>query len=189
MGSHCRIDGSIDHLPDEVREAVDKRLQDKRISFTSTVEWLNNSGFQISYSAFIRYVKRTNKAAQRLADTMVRAQALTEVAKNMPDVDFTKASAQILLDGLVERITSSPEEFAEISIEKAGRMVTALQKNYIEEKKIDAAYKSKAALVLEQMSADFKDVFSEDKELAVQFSKIVDKIRLRAEKIQAERGM
>ncbi|MEG2405309.1 MAG: hypothetical protein RSC01_10355, partial [Oscillospiraceae bacterium] len=59
----------------------------------------------------------------------------------------------------------------------------------IEEKKIDAAYKSKAALVLEQMSADFKDVFFEDKELAAQFSKIVDKIRLRAEKIQAERGI
>lgn len=187
MGAKSRTDSTIDFLPLEIRQEIDNRLKDNRISFKSIVQWVNDSGHDISYSAFIRYVKRTNKAAQRMADAVIRTQAIAEAAKNMPDIDFTKASQLLFMDGLVQRISNSPEEFAEIPIEKAGRLVTAIQRNAIAERKVEIDAKSKAALALDQMLDDFKEVFAADKKLAAEFVKIIDKIKARAEKLAEEK--
>lgn len=188
MGEHCRADGSVDRLPPKIRAEIDVRLQDTKFTYDGIVEWLNENGYKISRSAFGRYAKRTCKAAQRIYDTVIRTQALAEAIKDMPDADMTKASTMLLMDGLVQRLSTAPQDFSEMPMDKAGRLIAAMQRNAIEEKKTDIAAKTKAALALEQMQDDFKEVFAADKVLAADFVKIINRIKAKAEKLSTEKG-
>lgn len=174
-----RIASSIDRLPPDVRLKLDTMLMDTTNSYTELAEWLVEQGHEISRSAIGRYAHRTNKAAQRLAETLQRTQAIAAAVAANPDLDCTKAASMVLMDGLMRRVATADDEFLEMPLEKAGRLISSLSRNATYEKRVRQELKKKAELAFEQMETELMSIIKQDKELADALRDILARARER----------
>ena len=83
-----RVSSTIDQLPDDVRVELDARLADTANTYEELSAWLKERGYQISKSAIGRYSIRSTQAAQRVAETLQRTQAIAQAVEAHPDLDL-----------------------------------------------------------------------------------------------------
>ena len=88
-----RVSSTVDRLPDGVRAELDLRLADTANTYSELSDWLKSEGYEISRSAIGRYAIRTTTAAQRVAETIQRTQAIAKAVEEHPDLDYTKAAS------------------------------------------------------------------------------------------------
>lgn len=123
------MSSTIDQLPDDVRVELDARLADTANTYEELSAWLKERGYQISKSAIGRYSIRSTQAAQRVAETLQRTQAIAQAVEAHPDLDYTKAASMVLMDGLMQRVSTAEDDFAEMPLDKAGRLIASLSRN------------------------------------------------------------
>lgn len=172
-----RVSSSIDRMPAGIRAQLDAKLLDTSNSYAELAAWLTEQGYEISKSAVGRYAIRTNQAAQRVAETLQRTQAIAAAVEAHPDLDYTKAASMVLMDGLMQRVSTSEEDFAEMPLDKAGRLITALSRNATYEKRTSQELKRKAELAWEQMETELMAAIKQHPELASELRDVLARAR------------
>ncbi len=79
-----RISSTIDKLPDDIKTELDVRLADTANTYEELSAWLKAEGYEISKSAIGRYAIRSTQAAQRVAETLQRTQAIAQAVEAHP---------------------------------------------------------------------------------------------------------
>lgn len=178
-----RVSSSIDRLPPELKTQLDMKLTDTSNTYVELAEWLKAEGYDISKSAIGRYAIRSSKAAERVAETLQRTAAIAQAVEAHPDLDYTSAASMVLMDGLMRRVSTAEDEFAEMPLDKAGRLIASLARNATYERKVKADLKKKAELAFEQMEAELLGLIKQDPALAAELSAVIAKAR---EKVLAD---
>ena len=178
-----RVSSSIDRLPPELKTQLDMKLTDTSNTYVELAEWLKAEGYDISKSAIGRYAIRSSKAAERVAETLQRTAAIAQAVEAHPDLDYTSAASMVLMDGLMRRVSTAEDEFAEMPLDKAGRLIASLARNATYEKKVRADLKKKAELAFDQMEAELLGLIKQDPALAAELSAVIAKAR---EKVLAD---
>ena len=166
-----RISSTIDKLPDDIKTELDVRLADT----ANTYEDL--SGYEISKSAIGRYAIRSTQAAQRVAETLQRTQAIAQAVEAHPDLDYTKAASMVLMDGLMQRVSTAEDDFAEMPLDKAGRLIASLARNATYEKRVRQDMKKKAELAFDQLEAELMAAIKQHPELAGELHDVLSRAR------------
>lgn len=161
-----RINSKISQLPDGVKEELDAQLADTANTYTDIAKWLKGKGYDISKSAIGRYAIRANKAAQRVAETLQRTQTIARAVEIHPDLDYTKAASMVMMDGLMQRVSTAEEEFQEMPLDKAGRLIASLSRNATYDKRVRQEMKRKAELAWDQMEGELMEAIKQYPELA-----------------------
>ena len=148
MGKHTRVRGTVDALPEDIRKLLDDMLADTRYTYKNILSVINERGENISYGALQRYAMRSGEVNRRLREAQEQARALVAVVKENPDIDYTDAGLQIAMNGLINKISTAEEEFAEISAEKAVKLMVAVSRTdaYKQKIRVDTEQKLKLAL-------------------------------------------
>ena len=161
-----RTCSSIDRLPEDVRVQLDQKLANPANSFIELSVWLKEQGFEISKSAVGRYSQRTKKTAERVIDTLQRTKAIAAAVEAHPELDYTRAASMVMMDGLMRRVSSAEEEFEEMPLDKAGRLIASLSRNATYEKRTPADLKKKAELAFGQLEEKMLETVKGSPELA-----------------------
>ena len=161
-----RVSSTIDKLPDDIKGQLDVRLADTSNTYEELAAWLKAEGYEISKSAIGRYAIRTTQAAQRVAQTIQRTQAIAQAVEAHPDLDYTKAASMVLMDGLMQRVSTAEDDFQEMPLDKAGRLIASLARNATYEKRVRQDMKKKAELAFEQMETELMAAIKQHPELA-----------------------
>lgn len=172
-----RTAGKIDGLPPEVKEQVDMMLLDTAVTYTEISQWLINKGYEISRSSVGRYALRTNNLTQRLLEAQQRTEALVKVIQQNPDADYSEAGMRLLMDGLVNRLAMAQEEFDDIPVEKAGKLITALSRTKAYKDKVKQDMQKKVELAFQGMEAEIMVVLKSDKQLSEDLKSILEKAK------------
>ena len=172
-----RISSTIDRLPFDVRTQLDLRLTDTANTYEELSAWLKSEGFEISRSAIGRYAIRSTTAAQRVAETLQRTQAIAKAVEEHPDLDYTKAASMIFMDGLIQRVSTAEDEYAEIPLDKAGRLIAAMSRNATYEKRTRAELKKKAELAFDQMEVELMEAIRQHPELSGELHDVLSRAR------------
>ncbi len=172
-----RISSTVDKLPDDIRTQLDLKLADTANTYEELSAWLKSEGFEISRSAIGRYAIRSTTAAQRVAETLQRTQAIAKAVEEHPDLDYTKAASMILMDGLMQRVSTAEDDFAEIPLDKAGRLIASLSRNATYEKRTRADLKKKAELAFDQMEAELMAAIRQHPELSGELHDVLARAR------------
>lgn len=172
-----RIASTVDKLPDDIRAQLDLKLADTANTYEELSKWLKAEGFEISRSAIGRYAIRSTTAAQRVAETLQRTQAIAKAVEEHPDLDYTKAASMIFMDGLMQRVTTAEEEFSEIPLDKAGRLIASLSRNATYEKRTRAELKKKAELAFDQMEVELMEAIRQHPELSGELHDVLSRAR------------
>lgn len=161
-----RVASTIDKLPDDLRGQLDLKLADTTNTYADLALWLKNEGYPISKSAIGRYAIRSSQAAQRVAETLQRTQAIAQAVEAHPDLDYTKAGSMVLMDGLMQRVSTAEDEFSEMPLDKAGRLIVSLARNATYEQRVRQEMKKKAELAFDQMETELMAAIKQHPELA-----------------------
>ena len=172
-----RVHSSIDKLPPGVRGELDRRLMDNRVTFTELTEWLQEEGYPISKSAIHRYSKHNSAVAHRVSESLIQAQAVAQAVAAHPDLDYTSAAQVVLVRGLMERVSTAEEEFDEMPLDKAGRLIASLARNATYEKRVRAELKKKAELAFEQMETELMAAIRQHPELTGELHDVLSRAR------------
>lgn len=172
-----RISSTVDKLPDDIRTQLDLKLADTANTYEELSAWLKSEGFEISRSAIGRYAIRSTTAARRVAETLQRTQAIAKAVEEHPDLDYTKAASMILMDGLMQRVSTAEDDFAEIPLDKAGRLIASLSRNATYEKRTRADLKKKAELAFDQMEAELMAAIRQHPELSGELHDVLARAR------------
>jgi hypothetical protein len=172
-----RVNSSISKLPDDIKVQLDVKLADTANSYTELSVWLKEQGYKISKSAVGRYAIRSNRAAQRVAETLQRTQAIAQAVEAHPDLDYTKAASMVLMDGLMQRVSTAEEDFAEMPLDKAGRLIASLSRNATYEKRVRQDMKKKAELAFDQMEAELMAAIKLHPELTGELRSVLARAR------------
>ena len=172
-----RVSSTIDKLPDDIKGQLDVKLSDTTNTYEELSAWLKSEGYEISKSAIGRYAIRTTQAAQRVAETIQRTQAIAQAVEAHPDLDYTKAASMVLMDGLMQRVSTAEDDFQEMPLDKAGRLIASLARNATYEKRVRADLKKKAELAFDQMEAELMAAIKQHPELAGELHDVLARAR------------
>lgn len=172
-----RVSSTVDRLPDEVRAELDLRLSDTANTYSELSDWLKSEGYEISRSAIGRYAIRTTTAAQRVAETIQRTQAIAKAVEEHPDLDYTKAASLVYVDGLMRRLSTAEDEFDEIPLDKAGRLLASFSRNETYEKRTRAELRKKAELAFDQLESELTAAIRQHPELSGELHSVLARAR------------
>ena len=172
-----RVHSTIDDLPEPLKSQFEVKLANPANTYNELSEWLKGEGYSISKSAIGRYAVRTREAAQRVAETLQRTQAIAQAVEAHPDLDYTKAAELVLMDGLMQRVSTAEDDFAEMPLDKAGRLIASLSRNATYEKRVRQEMKKKAELAFEQLEAELMAAIKQHPELVGELHDVLSRAR------------
>lgn len=151
-----RIRCKIDDLPPDIKVMVDLMLADTRNTYQMIAEYIIDTvpDICISKSAVGSYALRKNNAAQRLMEAQEQFKTLAEVIKQNPDADYTEAGLTIMGGGLTQKFALAQEEWDEMPLDKAGRLMVQLSRTKAYKDKIKADTTHKVQLAFEEFKKE-----------------------------------
>lgn len=177
--TRTRISSKIDELPEKLRLKVDVMLADVTNTYEDISKFLKVEGYEISKSSVGRYATRTNTAAQRLLEAQAQTEKLIQVVKDNPDADYTEAAIMLTMNGLVNKVAMAEEEFNEMPLDKAGRLIASLSRTKVYKDKVRQDMKKKADIAFKELEAEMMKVIKNDAESAEYMKVILTKAKER----------
>ena len=81
------------------------------------------------------------------------------------------------MDGLMQRVSTAEEEFQEMPLDKAGRLIASLSRTETYEQRVRQDMKKKSELAFEQHEAELMAAIKQDPELTKELHSILSRAR------------
>lgn len=162
--TRTRVSSKVDELPEGLRTKVDVMLADTSNTYAYISDYLKGEGYKISKSSIGRYAMRTNTATQRLLEAQAQTEQLLRVVKENPEADYTEAAIMMMMSGLVDKVATAEEEFEDMPLDKAGRLIASLSRTKVYKDRVRQDMKKKADVALKQAEAELMKVIRQDEE-------------------------
>ena len=174
-----RITSKIDELPEDLRMKVDVMLADTSNTYEYISQFLKGEGYDISKSSVGRYATRTNNAMQRLLEAQAQTDRLIQVVKENPEADYTEAAILLTMNGLLNKVATAEEEFNEMPLDKAGRLIASLSRTKVYKDRVKQDMRRKADIAFREMESEMLKVIKRDEKSAAQLKEILAKAKER----------
>lgn len=127
-----RSDSKMYQLPKDVLDQVNNMLLNENMKYSDIQYWLETEhNMKISLSSISNYAVKIYQAAQRISDDLERTKFFVDYIGDKSELDASKATTAILKSGLLQKIATAEEEFNEMPVEKAGRLLVELNRSEI----------------------------------------------------------
>ena len=174
-----RLTSKIDELPEDLRMKVDVMLADTSNTYEYISQFLKGEGYDISKSSVGRYATRTNNAMQRLLEAQAQTDRLIQVVKENPEADYTEAAILLTMNGLLNKVATAEEEFNEMPLDKAGRLIASLSRTKVYKDRVKQDMRRKADIAFREMESEMLKVIKQDEKSAAQLKEILAKAKER----------
>lgn len=174
-----RITSKIDELPEDLRMKVDVMLADTSNTYEYISQFLKGEGYDISKSSVGRYATRTNNAMQRLLEAQAQTDRLIQVVKENTEADYTEAAILLTMNGLLNKVATAEEEFNEMPLDKAGRLIASLSRTKVYKDRVKQDMRRKADIAFREMESEMLKVIKQDEKSAAQLKEILAKAKER----------
>lgn len=168
-----RIRSSIDELPPVIRQVVDEMLADVRYKYEDIVTRLKELGFEISRSAIGRYALRSNKQAARLKAAREQTDALIHLVRDNQDIEASEIATAIMINGLTQRLATAEEEYEDIPLDKAGRLLIQLQRTVVYKERMKKERRQVIEAVERNVKSRMRQAIQGDPDLLARLQELV----------------
>lgn len=158
---------------------LEEMLADVRYTYADISEALTEKGWPVSRSSIQRYAARTSAAAERIKVASEQTRVLVQAIKDGQDVEASEVGSALLLDGLIRRLATADEEFDELSIDKAGKLLVALQRSGVYKNRWKAERKKIIDSLKQDILTELRHEVQEDEDLLARLEQKVERIAQR----------
>lgn len=179
-----RVRSKIDELPIHLKDQVDAMLLDTTNTYQDISDFLADQNFEVSKSSVGRYALRVGRAVQRVLEAQEQTKALVELIKKNPDADYTEGGLQIMAGELTKKFAAAQEEWDEMPLDKAARVMVALSRTKIYKDKIKADLAERTKVALEEFKREvYAELEGVEPELCERLIEVANRV---AERLEAE---
>lgn len=171
-----RIKSRVDELPEEIRQLLDSRLSDVKITYREISEELLKKGYEISRSSIGRYAIRQGAALNRLKEAHDQTRILVQAVKENQEEDYTEAGIRILMDQLTKKMAIAQEEIDEMEPGEAGRLMVAISRSNIYKKKILADLTKGYKKAVDEVKAELQQELKSSPEIYEKLQELVSRV-------------
>lgn len=169
----------IDELPEDLKRQVDLMLMDTSNTYFGISTFLKENKCEISKSSVGRYAMRSNTAVQRLLEAQAQTEKLVQIIQQNPESDFTGAANIMLMNGLVNKLATAEEEFNEMPLDKAGRLIASITRTQVYKDRVRQDMQKKAELAFKEMEESIMQVIKQDSDSVKMLQEIMRKAKER----------
>lgn len=185
-----RSDSKMYQLPKDVLDQVNAMLLNENMKYSDIQHWLETKhNMKISLSSISNYAVKIYQAAQRVSDDLERTKFFIDYIGNKSDLDASKATTAILKSGLLQKIATAEEEFNEMPVEKAGRLLVELNKTEIARERLELDYKKKVQLAFEAFEGQVMEEIKNYPEIRRKFLDLFAELKNKMNAGKAEGGL
>lgn len=164
-----RIRCRVDDFPEAARLKLEALLRDVHNTYEDIAAEMTEAGYEISKSAVHRYAMRTNAAASRVREAAEQTRMLVQELKDNQDLEATEVATAILMDGLTRRLATAEDDFDNLPLEKAGRLLVQIQRSAVYKDR----YKKDRQKTIDSLE---RNIMERLRELAQEDSELLDKL-------------
>lgn len=138
-----RSQSKIDALPIEVKAKLDNMLSRRGsdyMTYNTIAQEITEMGYPITDSSISRYALRTNQVVNRLREARIKTEALLEYVKDNKDIETGEIATTMFMDQLVQKMAVAEEDIMEMPIEKAAKLMVAIQRSNVYKEKYKKQY-------------------------------------------------
>ena len=173
-----RSDSKMYQLPKDTLDQVNNMLLNENTKYSEIQPWLDvEHGVKISLSSISNYAVKLYKAAQRVADDLERTKYFIDFIGDKSELDAGRATTAILKSGLLQKIATAEDEFNEMPVEKAGRLLVELNKAEISRKRLELDYKNKMNLAFEAFESNILEEAKKYPEIKDKFASLLKELK------------
>ena len=166
-----RSDSKMYQLPRDALDQVNDMLLNENMKYSDIQHWLETKhGMKISLSSISNYAVKIYQAAQRVSDDLERTKFFIYYIGDKSEIDASKATTALLKSGLLQKIATAEDEFNEMPVEKAGRLLVELNKAEIARERLELDYKKKMQLAFEAFESKIMDEIKKYPEIKEKFA-------------------
>lgn len=174
-----RVRYKVDEYPPEAKELLDRMLADIQYTYEDIAQEMTGRGYAISKSAIHRYARQTQAATERLRMAAEQTRVLIQGIKDGQDIEATEVGSALLLDGLINRLATAEEEFDQLPIDKAGRLLVQMQRSNVYKQRWKDEKRKTIESLRDSMMAELRQEVQEDDELLGKLTAIVEAVARR----------
>lgn len=168
-----RVRSRVDELPEEAQELLNSMLADVSYTYVEIADTLTKKGWSISRQSVGRYALRQKAVAKRLMDAREQTTALLQVMRENNDIEASELGTSILIDSLVKRLATAQEEFDEMPLEKASKLLVAVQRSAVYKGRMRSTRAQACRDVESNILARIREQIQDDPDLVLRISTIV----------------
>ncbi len=116
---------------------------------------------------------------QRLLEAQAQTDRLIQVVKENPEADYTEAAILLTMNGLLNKVATAEEEFNEMPLDKAGRLIASLSRTKVYKDRVKQDMKKKADIAFREMEAEILKVIRQDDKSAAALKEILARAKER----------
>lgn len=174
-----RICSKVDELPDDIRKILDEMLArtgEDYLKYEEIAAEITQMGYAISKSSIGRYAIKNNSAIKRLKEARVRTEALLEAVKDNQDIHGTEIATAMFVDQLVQRMATAEDDIENLPIEKAAKLMIAIQRSAVYKEKFKLQYNKGYKKALEDLKNELWIYLKNEPDLYNRFVEIVRQV-------------
>ena len=161
MGIDRRSHSKVDLLPQELREAINDAIVNKRMTYKDITRLINEQGHPISQKSVERYGKNFLSKLDRISTAREQARAIIETSADSK-LDMAEATSTVAFNLLMDMITNAMTEGREVDklTLDAIRTLATLERSAVSREKLrfefDKGVKKAIAAVKTELSEELK---------------------------------
>lgn len=174
--------GTIDRLPEELRETVNQMLL-AGDSYREIVEYLRDHQVQLSQMAVCRYAGRYLATLEELRMSQENMRLVMQEIEKYPGLDISEAILRIAGQNVFTALTSVPdEEWGDINPQKLIKEASALVRAAGYKKRVDQQVRSDTENAIEASQALLADILQ--KRHPELYKQVLDALQAEKEKLR-----
>lgn len=155
------------------RETVDRMLAAGH-TYDEIVQAVREAGEEIGKSSVQRYHSSWEQVAEKLRKTREQVKVLVQAVRESPNTDLAEVANNLLLYGLTERIAQADNEWAELSLEKAGRLAANLERSMVARERLKLQFHQGVQVAIGIVKEQLRAALADRPDLAEQLAQVVD---------------
>jgi DNA-binding transcriptional MerR regulator len=174
MGEKKRRHYKVEKL--SCREMVDKLLADG-YTYEEIAAAVEKLGEKIGKSSIARYHSSFEQVAENVRKTREQMKVLVEAVREQPNTDLAEVANQVMMQGLVERISKAKNlgEFGDIPLDIAGRLVANLERSAVAREKLKFEFDRGVNVAVSRITTQLQEDLAAQPEL---FQQILERLTL-----------
>lgn len=101
------------------------------------------------------------------------------MVKENPEADYTEAAILLTMNGLLNKVATAEEEFNEMPLDKAGRLIASLSRTKVYKDRVRQDMRRKADIAFREMESEILKVIKQDGKSAEQLKEILARAKER----------
>lgn len=177
MAADRRSHSKVDKLPQELREAINDAIVNKKMTYKDITRLINEQGHAISQKSVERYGKNFLTKLDRISATREKAQAIIESSQDKK-LDMTEATSIVATDLLMNMMINAQDEGKEVdkTTLSAMRTLATLERSAVSREKLRFEYDKGVKKAIATVKAELSEELKQHPDVLGRISEILNQV-------------